>query len=209
MTLSSAIRRTGTPMKVITAALALLLMSSPAFAEKLSLDAISGYLNSMRQAKGAFTQINDDGTISTGTFYMKRPGRARFEYNPPEQAMVIAGANAVGVFDLKMKSVEQYPLDRTPLKIILADRVDLERAHMVTEHSYDGTATTVTAQDPDHPEYGNIQLVFTANPVELRQWKINDDSGSSTTVVLGELDTRSNQPNALFNLPLEMDKYRN
>ena len=58
---------------------------------------------------------------------------------------------------------------------------------MVVGHNYDGTATTVTAQDPEHPEYGNIQLTFTGNPTELRQWVITDDAGQQTTVVLGEL----------------------
>ena len=197
-------------MKHILAGLALTaLFTTSAAAEKLSLNEISRYLNTLKQAKGDFTQINDDGTISTGTIYLSRPGKVRFEYNPPDQAMVMAGAGAVAIFDTKMKTVEQYPLDRTPLKIILAARVDLARADMVTGHSYDGTATTVTAQDPEHPEYGNIQLVFTGSPVELRQWKINDDSGSTTTVILGALDKSTSLSNALFNVPVEVQKYQN
>ena len=70
----------------------------------------------------------------------------------------------------------------------------------------DGKSTTVKAQDPEHPEYGNIELVFTANPVELRQWVINDDSGSSTTVVLGELAKGGSLPNALFDIDANTKK---
>lgn len=183
-------------------------LTVPAWAERLSLGEISSYLNSLQQAQGGFTQINDDGTISTGTFSLKRPGRARFEYNPPEPALVMIGANAVAVFDTKMKSVEQFPLEQTPLKIILARRVNLGRSGMVTATDYDGTATTITAQDPDNPDYGNIQLVFTANPTELRQWKINGQDGSATTVVLGALNTSINLPDSLFNVPVEVEKYR-
>lgn len=175
--------------------------ATPAWAEKLSLDAISQYLNGLQTAQGAFTQINDDGTISTGTIYIARPGKIRFEYNPPEQTLVLASAGAVAIFDPKTnQGPETYPLNRTPLKIILAENVDLGRANMVVGHGYDGTATTVTAQDPEHPEYGNIQLRFTGNPVELRQWIVNDDSGSSTTVVLGELKTGGNLPFRLFDI---------
>ena len=159
-----------------------------AVAQKLPLNEISGYLNKMQTAQGEFTQINDDGSISTGTILIKRPGKVRFEYNKPDTALVVAGSNTVVIYDKKSNQPpETYPLARTPLSIILAKRVDLGRAKMVTGHKYDGTSTTVTAQDPEHPEYGNIQLKFTANPVELRQWIINDGNGSQTTVILGNL----------------------
>jgi outer membrane lipoprotein-sorting protein len=175
----------------------------PAAAEKLPLSAISAYLNSFETARGAFTQINDDGTIQTGTIYIRRPGRVRFEYDPPDETLVLASGGAVAVFDPKGNAgPETYPLERTPLKIILARRVDLSRERMVTAHDYDGTATIVTAQDPENPDYGNIQLVFTGSPVELRQWKVNDSGGGSTTVVLGDLELGPTLPNRLFNIQL-------
>lgn len=175
----------------------------PAAAEKLPLSAISAYLNSFETARGAFTQINDDGTIQTGTIYIRRPGRVRFEYDPPDETLVLASGGAVAVFDPKGNAgPETYPLERTPLKIILARRVDLSRERMVTAHDYDGTATIVTAQDPENPDYGNIQLVFTGSPVELRQWKVNDSGGGSTTVVLGDLELGPALPNRLFNIQL-------
>jgi len=113
--------------------------------------------------------------------------------------LVVAGASTVVIFDKKSNQPsETYPLSRTPLSIILARQVNLGRAKMVTGHSYDGTATIVTAQDPEHPEYGNIQLKFTANPVELRQWIIDNGSGSRTTVVLGDLQKGVNLSSSLF-----------
>src|SRR6056297_493195 len=177
-------------------------LATPAAAEKLSLGAISSYLNGFHTAQGEFTQINDDGTISTGQIYIKRPGRVRFEYNPPEQILVVADGDTVGVIDGKSNTgPEAYPLHRTPLKIILARNVDLTRARMVTGHASDGKTTTVRAQDPDNPEYGSIELVFTASPVELRQWVINDSGGSRTTVVLGDLDKGVRLDNEKFVIP--------
>jgi len=176
---------------------------APAQAQQLSLNALSNYLNQLTSAEANFTQINADGTISTGTLYLRRPGKVRFEYNPPEQALVMANNGAVVVFDKKLGGEpETYPLDRTPLGLILARNVDLSRANMVVAHGYDGTATTVTAQDPQNPEYGSIQLKFTSGPVELRQWVITDDGGGQTTVVLGALE-RKQLANRLFNAEME------
>ena len=188
--------------KLTSAILAVgLAVSAPlaAAAQQLSLNEISGYLNQLRTAKGDFTQINDDGSISTGTIYIKRPGKVRFEYNAPDSGLVVAGANTVVIYDKKSNQpAETYPLARTPLSIILAENVNLGRAKMVTGHSYDGTATTVTAQDPANPQYGNIRMKFTGNPVQLRQWIINDGNGSATTVVLGDMQVGGNISNSLF-----------
>lgn len=170
-----------------------------AAADQLSLNAISAYLNDLKTAQGAFTQINDDGSISTGKLYISRPGRMRFEYDPPEQALVIAEASAVVIIDKKSNQPpETYPLNRTPLSLILARNINLARARMVTDHRFDGTATIVTAQDPENPEYGNIQMSFTDNPVELRQWIVNDANGSTTTVILSEFETGMSLSSTLF-----------
>lgn len=185
---------------LLSAAAIVALGTSAALADKVPLNQLSRYLNDLQSAKGAFTQINDDGTISTGTIYIKRPGRVRFEYDPPNAALVLASGGTVVIFDPKTNEPpESYPLNRTPLSIILAKDVNLGRARMVVGHTSDATTTTVTAQDPDNPEYGNIQLVFTGNPVELRQWVINDDAGSRTTVILGELQKGGQINNSLFN----------
>ncbi|KIN74724.1 LolA family protein [Sulfitobacter guttiformis] len=188
-------------LKTVTLGAAFALAASAVMADKLPLGNISSYLNAMTTAQGAFTQINGDGTISTGTIYIKRPGRVRFEYNTPDTGLVIAGSNTVVVYDKKSNQApETYPLSRTPLSIILAQNVDLGQAQMVTGHTYDGTATTVTAQDPENPQFGNIQMKFTGPTPELRQWIINDGNGSQTTVVLGELKTGGNLANSLFDV---------
>ena len=177
-------------------------MSLPAAAEKLSLGEISSYLNRLKTAQGAFTQVNEDGTISTGQILLKRPGRVRFEYAPPEEALVVADGDTVGIIDPRSNDGPVgYPLHRTPLKIILANNVDLTRERMVVGHASDGTSTTVRAQDPEHPEYGSIDLVFTGDPVELRQWVIHDGSGSQTTVILGDLQTGVRLRNDQFEIP--------
>ncbi|MFL4469660.1 outer membrane lipoprotein carrier protein LolA [Tateyamaria armeniaca] len=187
--------------RIATLALALVAGQS-ALADKLPLGQISAYLNDLKTLEGTFTQINDDGSVSTGNIYIKRPGKMRFEYNAPDTALVVASANAVYIADSKSNQPpETYPLRRTPLSLILARNVNLGRANMVVGHEFDGTATVVTAQDPENPEFGNIQMKFTDNPVQLRQWVVNDDGGGQTTVVLGEMKTGGSLSNRLFDAP--------
>lgn len=183
----------------------LIAFATPAFAEKLSVRDISAYLNSFTTARAEFTQINGDGSISTGDLAMRRPGRARFDYDD-EAGLVIAGGGQVAIFDpVSNTRPEQYPLRRTPLTHILARNVDLGRSGMLMQHEYDGTSTSVTLQDPDHPEYGNIRLVFTDAPVTLRQWVITNDSGGETTVILGDMLTDVDLGARMFNIPQEIE----
>ena len=189
-----------------TSTAAYLLAAGPARASKLSLAAISEYLNSFRTAAAKFTQINADGSISTGQLALRRPGRARFDYDG-DNSLVIAGGGTVAIFDpVSNTPPTQYPLRRTPLNHVLARNVDLGRSGMLVGHDFDGTSTSVTLQDPEHPEYGNIKLVFTNAPVVLRQWIITDDSGQPTTVVLGDMETDAKLGSGLFNIPLEIER---
>jgi len=186
-------------IRSLGAALFAVVLAMPAMADQLSLNEISRYLNTIQSAEGGFTQINGDGTISTGTIQIKRPGRVKFDYDPPESGLVVASSGAVYIIDRKLGGQpDTYPLARTPLSIILARNVNLSRAGMVTGHSFDGTATVVTAQDPERPEYGSIQLKFTDNPVELRQWIIRDGNGGTTTVILNGLQDASFRDSAFL-----------
>lgn len=196
-----------TLLRALLAPLALVLLALPAAAEKIPLGELSRYLNSLTTAQSEFTQVNGDGSISTGTLYIKRPGRVRFEYAKPDRTLVLAGGGQVAIFDAKSNQPpEQYPLRRTPLNLILAERVDLGRARMVVGHREVENTTRVVAQDPEHPEYGTIEMVFTANPTELRQWVITDDAGGQTTVILGELRKGGDFAASMFNIALEAEK---
>ncbi|SMO68275.1 LolA family protein [Ruegeria faecimaris] len=187
-------------MKQIAFALALTLATPAAWAaDKLPLSQISNYLNGLKTVETTFTQVNDDGSLSTGKLWIARPGKMRFEYDPPDSAVVLARAGTVQIFDPKSNQPpEQYPLKRTPLSLVLARNVDLGQANMVVGHDFDGTATVVTAQDPKNPDSGRIELMFTGDPVELRKWVIHDNAGGQTTVLLGQLDTEKNLSSSLF-----------
>lgn len=180
--------------------------SFPAFAEKLTLDQISTYINGFTTAQSGFTQINADGSKANGTIFIKRPGRARFEY-ASDDALVMAGGGNVAIFDPKSNNPpEQFPLKRTPLNLILAAEVDLKRARMVTGFGANDSSAIVEAQDPEHPEYGSIRLFFAPDPVRLVKWVITDGGGGETAVELGDLQLGGDFPDAYFNITFETQR---
>ncbi len=176
----------------------------PALAAPIPLAELSAWLNDLNSVRGDFTQANGDGTVSTGAFFLKRPGRARFEYAPPDDTLVIAGGGQVAIFDGRSNTgPEQYPLSRTPLSIILARNVNLSQSGMVVDHREDSGRTIVTAQDPEHPEYGSLRLVFTADPVRLHGWIVTDGGGGQTAVTIGNVERGVRLSDNKFSIVLE------
>ncbi|MEM9974357.1 MAG: outer membrane lipoprotein carrier protein LolA [Pseudomonadota bacterium] len=178
-----------------------------ALAQQVPLNALSQYLNQLDTVQARFVQVNEDGSQSTGTLYIRRPGRARFEYYPPDASLVMAGGGQVAIFDNRSNSKrpEQYPLRRTPLSLILERQVDLARREMIVDHFGDAETTTLVAQDPSAPENGRLEIVFSNSPVQLAEWTVVDGGGSRTRVVLQGLETGVRLPARLFNIVLETE----
>ena len=186
---------------VLAAFVAMLAGGSQASA-MVPLDDLSAYFNAIRTLEARFSQINADGSLSGGTLYMRRPGRARFEYDPPEKSLVMAGGGQVAIFDGRSNAAapEQYPLKRTPLYIILERNVDLNRRNMVIGHSGDEETTTLVAQDPDAPENGRVELLFRNEPLTLAGWTVIDAQGSQTRVELSRIKLGGDLSARLFNI---------
>ena len=192
-------------MKLISALCVIL--TSPVVAEKISLNEISSYFNAMTTAEAQFLQITDTGETSTGRLFIRRPGRIRFEYDPPEATLVVVGGGQVAVFDPKSRDEPQrFPLRHSPLNLVLEREVDLAQRDMVVAHFEAESQTAVTLQDAENPDYGFIQLIFTNNPVQLRQWIVQDNSGGRTQIILDSLTEGGRLSNVLFNIQYEMQK---
>ena len=174
---------------------------------QVPLDRLSAYFNGISTLQARFEQLNDDGSRSTGTLYMRRPGRARFEYDPPEKSLVMAGGGQVAIFDGRSNagSPEQYPLKRTPLWLILERNVDLDRRDMIVGHSGDDKTTTLVAQDPDAPENGRVELHFQNEPLTLAGWTVVDGGGARTRVQLQEIRLGGSLSARLFSIVQELD----
>jgi outer membrane lipoprotein-sorting protein len=173
----------------------------PSLAEKISLNKISDYINGLTTLQADFEQINSDGSIDRGKLYIRRPGRMRLEYTAPNNALVIAGAGSVAIFDDKSKNGPTlFPLKKTPLNLLLKKNVDLYKNEMITEHTANNENTFIVAKDPKRKSQGSIKMVFSNSPVSLQGWTITNQSNQKTKIILDKLDKKTKIPLYLFNI---------
>src|SRR5215468_8915827 len=177
--------------------------SSTAFdaAQRALADRVSGYLSGVQQLVGDFVQIGPDGRRTEGKFYIQKPGRVRFEYNPPSPIDVIADGQSVVVRDRKLATQDLYPLSQTPLRFLLSDRIDLLRDTNVVGVSADDTFVTVVIEEKQAMVgTSRLMIMFGAKDSELRQWTITDPQGYDTTVAVSNLDNSKRPDPSLFKI---------
>ncbi|MFO1143459.1 MAG: outer membrane lipoprotein carrier protein LolA [Amaricoccus sp.] len=186
-----------------------LLPFARAAAAAVDVSAVERYLAGLRSAQGGFRQTNPNGGVQTGRFYLQKPGRIRFEYDAPKGAMVIADGTWVGVFDPKSnRNPTRYPLDKTPLGLLLRDRLSLTEPGLVLGATQDAAGIDITVVDPRAPDAGRMVMTFAASPVALRQWEITTKAGQKTRVVLTDMTTNISLDPSLFNIELAATRYR-
>lgn len=167
-------------------------------AQRSELTRLSDYLNSIRTLQGAFTQIDPNGSLEQGTFYLSKPGRMRFSYEPPNPLLIVSDGTTVAVKNSKLNTTDRYPLTDTPLDLILGDKVDLNRNLAITGMAEDATGITIHARSQSSHAQGDISIVFAKEPLELRQWTVVDAQGLQTTVALRDVQTGVTLPGTLF-----------
>jgi outer membrane lipoprotein-sorting protein len=161
-------------------------------------DKATAYLQGLKSVTGRFVQTSFNGSTSTGLFYMQRPGKARFQYDPPAQMVVVSDGYNVSVVDSRLKTHDQYPLSRTPLVLLLAREVRLDRGAVVTQVDRTADGFAITARDGRKEAAGRITLDFSQDPIALRGWNVIDAQGRQTKVVLGALTPVSDLDPNLF-----------
>lgn len=175
-------------------------------AQKAEVARVNSYLNKLRYMSGRFLQINPDGVLSEGSFYLARPGRARFDYDEEELVVVARGQKLL----IKEGSfvTNELPLDGTPLKVLLGREVDITRdARVISVDSRAGTLA-LTIQDPEAPELGHVTMIFTGADLELQRWIVTDSQGLRTTVSLTEIGYPATLDGELFDLYSESSTLR-
>ena len=176
-------------------------MTHPSFAEKISLGNISDYINGLKMIEANFEQVNSDGSIDTGKLYIRRPGKMRLEYEAPNNALVIAGAGSVAIFDDKTKNGPTiFPLKKTPLRLLLKKEVNLIENKMISEHTEKNNNTFIVVQDPKKLSQGKIEMVFSNQPILLESWTITNQSNQKTKIMLNNLHEVAKIPLYLFNI---------
>jgi len=163
-----------------------------------TLEQVSAYLNGIKTMEGGFVQIGPDGGVATGKFYISKPGKMRFDYDPPAPTLVIANGLSIVVYNTKLNTADRYPLSATPLNLILSDDVSLVRSSYVTGVERQPGSLIVKAKSSDNSMSGSITIVFADPALELRQWTVVDAQGLATTVSLRNVQTGMDIPNSTF-----------
>ena len=166
--------------------------------DKAAVDRISQFLNSFQTLQGEFTQISPRGRVSTGQLYIARPGRMRFEYAKPNPIVIVSDGTWVAIRNRRRNKVDYFPLSKTPLRMILARRVDLARDAVIQSVERRDDLLIVTLKDREKTVDGHLVLVFDERRNALQQWIVVDGQGRRTTVTLNSLQPNVKVSAALF-----------
>ena len=169
--------------------------------QRAQVDKVSNYLSTVQQLSGSFVQVGPDGSRVKGEFYIQKPGKVRFEYDPPSPIEIVADGQSVIVRDRKLSTQDLYPLSQTPLRYLLLDRVDLLKDTNVVAVRADDTFVTVTIEEKQ-ALIGTSRLVMmlSAKDYQLKQWTVTDPQGFDTTVAVSNLDSSKRPDPGLFKI---------
>lgn len=166
--------------------------------QKALLDKATAYIQGLSSAKGRFVQTDQRGTQTQGTFYLQRPGKARFAYDPPAGLLVVSNGNNVNIFDSRLKTYESYPLSKTPLNLLLAREVRLDRGVVITDVRPLADGFTIVAQDAKRQALGRISIDFSNGPTALMGWTVTDIKGGQIRVRLADFAETADLDPKLF-----------
>jgi outer membrane lipoprotein-sorting protein len=160
---------------------------------------VSAYLTSVQVLTGNFVQIGPDGRRATGHLYIQKPGKVRFEYDPPSPIDIIADGQTVMVRDSQLNTGTPYPLSQTPLRFLLAERIDLLQDTTVIGVTADDTFVSVQVEEKQAFVGTNrLMMMFDAKDYKLKQWTVTDVQGFDTTIAVSNLDTSKKPDPNLF-----------
>jgi outer membrane lipoprotein-sorting protein len=176
--------------------------------QKALVDKVSAYLSSVQVLSGGFTQASPDGRLAKGRFYILKPGKVRFEYDPPSPVEIIADGSSVVVRDRKLGTQDPYPLSQTPLRFLLSDHIDLLKDTNVVGAAVDEQFVTVTVEEKQALiGTSRLMMMFSAKDMQLKQWVVTDPQGFDTTIAVSNLDSKSKPDPTLFKI--DYTQYRN
>jgi outer membrane lipoprotein-sorting protein len=162
---------------------------------------VSSYLSSLQTLSGNFVQVAPDGTKTKGDFYIQKPGKVRFEYEPPTPIAIIADGSSLAVRDRKLATQDIYPLSQTPLRFLLSDRIDLLKDTNVVSVTADDVFISVTIEEKQALiGTSRLMLMVGAKDGQLKQWTVTDPQGYDTTVAVYNLDSSKKVDPGLFKI---------
>ncbi|MFL4995905.1 MAG: outer-membrane lipoprotein carrier protein LolA [Microvirga sp.] len=191
------------PKPIVTAAMGPVALRQP-LPNDVVVERANAYFTNLSTLVADFTQVGGDGRRQGGTLYLQRPGKVRFEYDPPATLQVIADGRSVAVRDRKLATQDLYSISQTPLKFLLRERVNLGQDIRITGITHDGSGVRVNLEDSSTlGGTSRITLFFDPQIENLSQWRIVDAQGFQTVVVLGRIERGRRIDQDLFKIQYE------
>ena len=144
---------------------------------------IANHFSRVKSMTGEFVQFGPNGEQTGGKFFLERPGKIRFNYEKPSPVRVVADGKTVLINNRKLDTWQLYPLSKTPLKLLLDNRIDL-KGKKVQSVKEEADLTTVVMTDKNVFGRSKITMMFDPKTYDLRQWTITDKQGKDTTVMI-------------------------
>lgn len=174
------------------------------------LHAIDRYLSSLVNVQGRFIQTDHRNKETRGRFYVKRPGRIRFDYRSPSKLRIVSDGTYLSIEDHDLMTVDKFPLDTTPINLLLGEDVNLARDAVILDMRQDETAVALVLKDKSGSTSGHLQLYFKLPELELYEWVITDAQGLDTRIQLAELVAGKEQSDEFFqSSSIELDNIGN
>ena len=162
--------------------------------EQAAVDRVRAGLNELVTMEAVFRQVDGAGNAATGRFWLHRPGRLRFEYDPPNPILIVARGSFLVHFDKELKESHYLDQDETPAWFLLSKEVQFDDNIIIRDVSLDDRRIGITAQQKGREEDGAITLWFQRSPVRLLGWSMVNAGGGEVHLTLleqtlgGEID---------------------
>lgn len=166
--------------------------------DQVDVGRVAAYLNTITTLKARFQQIAPSGDISGGQAWIDRPGRMRFQYDPPAPFLLVAGHGLLVFNDKQLQQTSNIPVGRTPLGLLLSDNLKLSGDVTVTKVTRFPGQLQVTLLRTATPGDGTLTLIFADNPLALRSWSVTDAQRKETRVSLFDVQLGGRFDQSLF-----------
>jgi outer membrane lipoprotein-sorting protein len=170
-------------------------IAAEAVAAKLSaedlkdLKRIEIYLNNMKTLRAGFLQVSSNGNLATGKLFLSRPGKLRFEYDPPAPILMVADGTFLIYIDKELEQVTHLWLNNTPVGFLVKEDISFKDGVTITKFHKGSNILHATMARTEDPEQGSITMIFSDKPLALRKWIVSDPQGIETTVTLNNLES--------------------
>lgn len=152
--------------------------------QKALVSRIETFVNNITTVEAGFVQMSGNGGFARGTLYLQRPGRMRFEYEPPVPYLLVSNGTFFIYVDKELEQVTHLPLSKTPAHLLLRENFSLSDGLVLTGFKEEGSVVKIEVGDSEYSDLGRVTLTFNRDPLSLKSWTVLDPQAQRIQVTL-------------------------